>query len=73
MFYKRGVAYLLGKVRVVHRRVRMIDLGMKMVMIGAKTRWGVVAAVGWVGERYYWMVQPDGSISMMPADMVEGF
>lgn len=33
--------------------------------------YGKVVAVGWVGERYYWMVDNKGVISMMPASMIE--
>jgi len=34
--------------------------------------WGKVAAVGYIsGERYYWLVDKRGSVSMMPADTVE--
>jgi len=44
--------------------------------IGDKTKWGVISAVGWLGEyplgeRYYWMVGKHGTVSMMPADVVE--
>jgi hypothetical protein len=34
---------------------------------------GVIGAVGCIqGERYYWLVDKHGSVSMMPADVVEG-
>ena len=39
--------------------------------LGTLTRWGKIGAVGWVGERYYWMVAPDGGVAMMPAATVE--
>jgi len=38
---------------------------------GTPTKWGRVAAIGWVGERYYWLVARDGAVSMMPASVVE--
>ena len=43
----------------------------KPLKIGTKTRWGIIKMIGWVGERYYWMVAKDKSVSMMPADVVE--
>ena len=41
--------------------------------IGTKTPWGVICAVGWIGERYYWMRHEGqgGGISMLPASVVE--
>lgn len=33
--------------------------------------WGKIAAVQWLGERYYFLVSKRGSVSMMPADLVE--
>lgn len=33
--------------------------------------WGTVEAVQFVGERYYWLRCDDGTISMMPADLIE--
>ena len=42
-----------------------------MKPLGTMTRWGRVVMVGWVGERYYWMVDKHGSVAMMPADIVE--
>lgn len=32
--------------------------------------YGKVAAVGWVGERYYWLVK-EGCVSMIPAAVLE--
>jgi len=32
---------------------------------------GKVIAVGWIGERYYWLLGERGGISMMPASVVE--
>jgi hypothetical protein len=42
-----------------------------MLKIGTKTKWGIIKAIGWVGERYYWIVAKDGSVAMMPASVVE--
>lgn len=40
--------------------------------LGTPTRWGPISAVGTTGgERYYWMVDADGCVSMMPTDVVE--
>lgn len=33
--------------------------------------WGKIIAVGWYGERYYWLENDHGDISMMPARVVE--
>ena len=33
--------------------------------------YGKVAQVGWVGERYYWLIDEEGTIAMMPADVIE--
>lgn len=38
---------------------------------GTQTRWGEIVCVQWVGERYYFIVDALGCVSMMPADMVE--
>ena len=42
------------------------------LLLGTKTRWGKIVAVGYVGERYYWMIDKHGTVSMMPAISVEG-
>lgn len=42
-----------------------------MKEVGSVTPWGKVVAIGWVGERYYWMEDSHGVVSMMPADFVE--
>lgn len=34
--------------------------------------YGTISAVGWVGERYYWLEDQHGDISMMPASLIEG-
>jgi hypothetical protein len=39
--------------------------------IGTRTQWGAVDAVGWVGERYNWLHSEDGTLSMLPASVVE--
>lgn len=44
----------------------------KMIDIGTKTKWEIVQAVGYVGERYYWTIDKYGTASMMPATVVEG-
>ena len=41
-----------------------------LLALGSKTKWGKVVAVGWIGERYYWMIDKYG-VSMMPASVVE--
>ncbi len=33
--------------------------------------YGKIIAIGWVGERYYWLKDKDGVISMMPASLIE--
>lgn len=38
---------------------------------GSKTKWGRIVAIGWIGERYYWMIDKHGVVSMMPASVVE--
>jgi len=43
----------------------------KIVKIGTKTKWGKVVMVGYVGERYYWIIGKDKVVSMMPACVVE--
>ena len=43
-----------------------------MERIGARTKYGRIVAIGWIGERYYWMVGKDGTIAMMPAKLIEG-
>jgi len=43
-----------------------------MLLLGTKTPWGKIVAVGTVqGERYYWIEDGLGGIAMMPADVVE--
>ena len=42
-----------------------------IVPIGTKTQWGTVDAIGFVGERYYWMIDKHGCVSMLPASVVE--
>jgi hypothetical protein len=44
----------------------------KPLPLGTQTQWGKIGAVGYIqGERYYWMIDEDGSVSMMPAFVVE--
>jgi len=43
-----------------------------MLCLGDKTRWGVVSMIAILsGERYYWMIDKHGTVSMMPAIVVE--
>ncbi len=43
-----------------------------MLKLGTMTPWGKVAAVGVIGgERYYWLVDRDILVSMLPASLVE--
>ena len=40
--------------------------------LGTKTQWGEIYMVGFTGgERYYWMINRDGTVSMMPWFVVE--
>ena len=39
--------------------------------IGTKTQWGIIQGVGFVGERYYWIINKYGVVSMFPATLVE--
>lgn len=40
--------------------------------LGTRTEWGTIEMVGFTGgERYYWMRDGDGTVSMIPAFMVE--
>jgi hypothetical protein len=41
------------------------------LLLGTRTPWGPIVAVGWVGERYAWMIDRHGTVSMMPASVVE--
>jgi len=39
---------------------------------GTQTRWGTVSAVGTIsGERYYWLIDRNSVMSLMPSDVVE--
>jgi len=43
-----------------------------IVPIDTETQWGKVAMIRTIEkERYYFMIDKDGGISMMPADVVE--
>ena len=42
-----------------------------MITIGTKTLFGVVGAVLWCGERYYMLMDKVGTVSLMPASVVE--
>ena len=44
----------------------------QILQLGSDTQWGKIIAVGIIeGERYYWMLDKSGTISMMPDFMVE--
>jgi hypothetical protein len=43
---------------------------MNPLPIGTKTQYGIITAVGYVGERYYWL-DDNGVTSMMPATTIE--
>lgn len=44
----------------------------KIKTIGSKTKWGKIAMVRTIEkERYYFMINKDNEISMIPADVVE--
>lgn len=44
----------------------------KPLRIGMNVRgYGRIIAVGYVGERYYWLKNASGVVSMMPADVIE--
>lgn len=43
----------------------------KIIVIGTKTKWGTIKAVGYVGERYYWIIDKYNVVSMIPASTVE--
>lgn len=43
-----------------------------IIPLGTKTRFGVVGMIGNLhGERYYWMIDKNKSVSMIPADVLE--
>ena len=42
-----------------------------IVPLGSRTKFGRIASVAWLGERYYFMVSKSGTVSMMPASEVE--
>lgn len=44
---------------------------MSLLAIGTQTHWGEIVAVQWVGERYYFIMDQLGGVSMMPSDIVE--
>jgi hypothetical protein len=41
-----------------------------LIKIGTTTEFGKVVAIGWIGERYYWLIKR-GVVSMLPASVVE--
>jgi len=43
-----------------------------LVALGTEIKpYGRISAVGWVGERYYWLVNKRGDVSMIPASIIE--
>lgn len=58
---------------IVYKNVNQIVKKMGALLpLGTMTKWGRVGAVGLTrGERYYWLVSENGTVSMMPADVVE--
>lgn len=36
------------------------------IRIGLKTKYGTIKAILYIGERYYMMIDKDGSVSLMP-------
>jgi len=43
-----------------------------MKNLGDTTQWGKIAMIGFTGgERYYWMIDKDDGVSMIPATIVE--
>lgn len=49
------------------------EAAQRLVIIGTVVKpCGQVSMIGWIsGERYYWLRDSSGSVSMMPADVVE--
>ena len=46
---------------------------MKPLKIGTKTKYGIIKAILFIGERYYMCLAEDGSVSLMPADVIENY
>lgn len=48
----------------------------ELLPIGGRVKhdgqWQKVAAVAWVGERYYWLINDYGVVSMVPAAVIRG-
>lgn len=45
--------------------------GGMMLELNTKTPWGIICAIGYVGERYYWMIDEHGVVSMIDAHTAE--
>lgn len=44
----------------------------KIAALDSMTPWGRIAAVAYIsGERYYFLINKHGTVSMLPADIVE--
>lgn len=42
------------------------------IPLGTETKWGTIGAIGTTGgERYYWILDKDGGVAMLPASVVE--
>ena len=39
--------------------------------LGTSTKWGRIEAVCWKGERYYMILNFQGDVALMPANVVE--
>jgi hypothetical protein len=48
------------------------DKKTKMISLGTRTKFGKVSAIGFIsGERYYFLINKFGVVSMMPAAVIE--
>ena len=42
-----------------------------MKLIGTKTKFGEISAILWIGERYYICTDEKGTVSLIPASIIE--
>lgn len=42
-----------------------------LMTLGTETEWGMIVAVTFTGERYYFIVDAQGTVTMMPASTIE--
>ena len=55
-----------------HAKGGQVQAVVSPLPLGTETPFGKVQAVGITGgERYYWLIAQDGSVSMMPAFIIE--